>query len=267
MNYFLVPKNNNELNIFLKHNDKIFISHTCLYYYKTLKQIVNSIDPDIISLLNIPTVKYSYNIFNLIEIISTFFIFNFDFNITIYSLQNIDVIISIFRKSFHDNIISDPTTSFDLGFFYIKEENYQNIKTIMNHILFKQKKNGSIIIKINSTFLQHTLDFIFVLSTIYDKVFILKPKISNYIHLERYIVCKGFLTDFKSKTIQCTFNHKPFHFIKKMEEINSIIMNNQCKMIYSFIDKLNNTNKEILENMNTLKYIEWASTFLPDNII
>uniref|UniRef100_A0A6C0H683 Ribosomal RNA methyltransferase FtsJ domain-containing protein n=1 Tax=viral metagenome TaxID=1070528 RepID=A0A6C0H683_9ZZZZ len=267
MNYFIIPKNNCNLNIFLKFNDKPVISHTCIYYFNTLKNIADSIDKDLIIFLNISTVDYSYYIFNLIEIVSTFFIFNFNFNITIYSLNNIESLLTIFRKNFSDQIIQDNLISFDLGFFSIKEENYKNMKSTMNHLLFKQKKNGVSIIKINSIFLQHTLDFIFVLSIIYDKVIIFKPKINNHLSFEKYIICKGFNPDFKFKPILCYFNKKPLHFIKKIEEINAIITNIQSKTIYDFLQKIDYTSKDILENNNTIKYLEWASTYIPNNNI
>jgi hypothetical protein len=268
MNYFIVPKNNDIVNIFLKYNTDTFISKTAFHYFKNLRQIVGNYDFDVIALINIPTVKYSYNIFNLIEIIKTFYLFDTNDNIVIYSAENIDPLLSIFRKNKTDTVISDSSSSlFDFGILSIKEYNIKSFNFLLNQFIYKLNKNGSYIIKINSIFSQHTIDFIYILSIIFDKVFIMKPKINNVLSLERYIICKNLSYDFKSKPVNCFYNPKPLFFIKKIEEINIMLMNNQCTNIIYFLNKLSTTNKDILENNNSLKYIEWSNEFLSNKNI
>jgi hypothetical protein len=57
-------------------------------------------------------------------------------------------------------------------------------------------------------------------------------------------------------------NNVPYFFVKKVEEINTILLNQQCKIIYSYLEKLPLTNKDILENNSSLKYIKWKSMFM-----
>ena len=52
--------------------------------------------------------------------------------------------------------------------------------------------NGTAIIKIGETFDKPILELIYVLTTFFDKTYIIKPNSCNIVTFEKYIVCKGF---------------------------------------------------------------------------
>jgi 23S rRNA U2552 (ribose-2'-O)-methylase RlmE/FtsJ len=61
------------------------------------------------------------------------------------------------------------------------------------YAILMQKRGGSFVLKIFDIFMQHSIDLIYILSTFYEKVYIIKPQTSRYANSEKYIVCKGFL--------------------------------------------------------------------------
>ena len=82
-----------------------------------------------------------------------------------------------------------------------------------------QKRSGSFILKMFDCFMQHSIDLLYILSSFYDKVYVMKPHTSRYANSEKYIVCKGFL--FSSCEHFYPFIHRAF---EKMT--NSSIQNN-----------------------------------------
>lgn len=87
----------------------------------------------------------------------------------------------------------------DGGFDFSLDFNQQEIiiaRLLYAQITFAilmQKKGGSFVLKIFDIFMQHSIDLIYILSTFYEKVYIIKPQTSRYANSEKYIVCKGFL--------------------------------------------------------------------------
>jgi 23S rRNA U2552 (ribose-2'-O)-methylase RlmE/FtsJ len=87
----------------------------------------------------------------------------------------------------------------DGGFDFSMDFNNQEIhiaKLLFGQIAYAvtmQKKGGSFILKIFDSFMQHTIDLLYILSSFYEKVYIMKPNTSRYANSERYIVCKDFI--------------------------------------------------------------------------
>jgi 23S rRNA U2552 (ribose-2'-O)-methylase RlmE/FtsJ len=61
------------------------------------------------------------------------------------------------------------------------------------YALCLQKTGGCFVLKVFDIFMQHTVDLIALLSSMYEKVYITKPNTSRSANSEKYIVCKGFL--------------------------------------------------------------------------
>ena len=55
-----------------------------------------------------------------------------------------------------------------------------------------QKKEGHFILKIFDIFSKTTLDILYLLSSVYKQVYIVKPNTSRLANSEKYIVCKNF---------------------------------------------------------------------------
>jgi hypothetical protein len=68
----------------------------------------------------------------------------------------------------------------------------QFVKAIM-FILKCQMAGGICVIKITHIFYKPIIDFIYMLTILYEKVMIVKPSTSNPILFDKYIVCKGFI--------------------------------------------------------------------------
>ena len=61
------------------------------------------------------------------------------------------------------------------------------------YALCLQKTGGCFVLKVFDIFMQHTVDMVALLSSMYEKVYITKPNTSRSANSEKYIVCKGFL--------------------------------------------------------------------------
>ena len=86
----------------------------------------------------------------------------------------------------------------DGGFDFSIDFNQQ--ETLATNLLFAQvsfaismqKTNGHFILKIFDIFTKTTCDILYLLSTLYKQVFIIKPNTSRLANSEKYIVCKFF---------------------------------------------------------------------------
>ena len=84
---------------------------------------------------------------------------------------------------------------FDFSLDFNKQEiNIANL--LFAQIVFAlvmQKRGGAFILKIFDCFMQHTVDLLYILSSFYEKVYIMKPQTSRYANSEKYVVCTGFI--------------------------------------------------------------------------
>jgi 23S rRNA U2552 (ribose-2'-O)-methylase RlmE/FtsJ len=179
----------------------------------------------------------------------------------------------------------------DGGFDFSVDFNKQEIS--ISQLLFAQvcyavtmqKKGGSFVLKIFDCFMQHTLDILCILSSFYDKVFVMKPNTSRYANSERYIVCKGFLFPScdgffpflhrafekmlmpnSTKTVKYIHRflntHIPLCFINKVEEYNAILGQQQLENIHNtilLIDNRHHSDKiDSLLQTNVQKCMQWC---------
>lgn len=178
----------------------------------------------------------------------------------------------------------------DGGFDFSSDFNKQEIN--INKLLFAQsvyaivmqKKGGSFVLKIFDCFMQHTVDIIYLLSSFYEKVYIMKPNSSRYANSEKYLICKNFLYSSCEQFFPYLLNvftkiitvdteqiyrfiNIPIsnYFLTKLEEFNAIFGQQQIENIYftiSLIDNKHNSEKiESLLKTNTHKCIQWCNKF------
>ena len=158
----------------------------------------------------------------------------------------------------------------DGGFDFSSDFNSQEVNIV--NLLFAQiayavciqKQGGCFVLKCFDCFHKATAELIFLLSTMYEKVHIVKPNTSRYANSERYLVCSNFLctdpnmfTVFEEmmeslcssnpdKEIVKSFFHNtrvPMIFYNKLEESNSIICQIQLDNIYNTIALIKNSYK------------------------
>ena len=186
----------------------------------------------------------------------------------------------------------------DAGIDYSDDYNNQeqtSSKLILIQILYAiiiQKQGGNFILKIFDIFNDLTIEYIFLLSCLYEEVFIYKPNTSRIANSEKYIICKKYksINETNIKYIIDNFNditNKKLYsileyniskiFINKIEEINAIYGENQIDNISMTLDiirhyesglniKKLNTKIDTLNTNNIYKCINWCIKYnLPIN--
>jgi len=148
------------------------------------------------------------------------------------------------------------------------------------YALLMQRQGGTFILKFFDCFMNATIDINYILSAFYEKVYIIKPNTSRYANSERYIVCTGFLynsSHYYYENIIRTFHSMlsnihivprflnlniPYIFIKRIEECNAVIGQQQLENIYTTINLIDNKHKnekiEYLKKTNIQKCIHWC---------
>ena len=142
----------------------------------------------------------------------------------------------------------------DGGFDFSIDFNKQEVlssKLIFCQICYAialQKEGGTFILKIFDVFLQTTIDLLYLLSKMYNKVYIIKPCTSRTANSERYVICRYFKSSNVYEILQklSTFfpvinseqkikrflnTEIPYLYINKLEDINAIIGQQQLENI------------------------------------
>lgn len=206
------------------------------------------------------------------------------------------------------NIQINNINMIEFIYFELEQEKYSDLQyyfkeviLILLNILIYQSGGGSCVIKIDNIFYKPIIDFIFILTCLFDKVCVIKPNTSNILNSERFIVCKFFdnnnenqkyihiLKTFidkniKDKELLCSSDTNssgtsssdkiissligqelPYYFLNKIEEANIIIGQHQLDAYDQAINIVKNKNKdEKLENIkkgNIQKCIQWCEKF------
>lgn len=121
----------------------------------------------------------------------------------------------------------------------------------MCYALVMQKAGGTFILKIFDCFMEHTLDILYILSSFYENVYIVKPHTSRYANSEKYLVCKGFI--FKSCTPFYPYLHRSFETMSAAPDTHNASRFLNCKLPLHFLTKVNEYNsvfgQQQLENI------------------
>ena len=122
------------------------------------------------------------------------------------------------------------------------------------YALTLQKKGGCFVLKVFDCFMEATLDILFLLTGMYEQVYICKPCTSRLANSEKYIVCKNFLFSSNysfypylanafSATVESYYSRKgisrflkkqihiPVSLFQRMEEINYMFGKEQIRNI------------------------------------
>ena len=192
-------------------------------------------------------------------------------------LPNIDI----------DNTLRDNQKKFDY-IFYETDNNYyfeSIVKLLM--IAFKnQSINGNLVIKVENLFYKPAVDMLYILSSLYEKVYITKPNTNNITSFDKYIVCKNFLFGEKFedylnlnylrliifiKKIEGRFItqilnfHIPYYFKIKINDLNIIIGQQQLESLAQIVTIYKNKNKEdkieSIKKSNIQKSVYWCEKY------
>lgn len=219
--------------------------------------------------------------------------------------ENKDTILSEdfnYEKLYKLFIKNDYMYKLDLIICEFNPDEYNDVKKYINNmilvllIIMKYQINqGVCVIKIDNILYKSVIDVIFILSSLYDKVYLVKPSISNITKSERYLICKGFnenlnnqnkllvnmeeqlITKLSNKDLindkyinSLIDNELPYYLINKLEESNLIIVQQQLEAYDQIINIFKNKNRdEKMENLkrsHIQKCIQWCEkNQLPHN--
>ena len=284
--------------------------------YNDYEEIITTINPYEYIFSKVPGSKFSVSklkpktnmFYDYLEITSTLNIFEPFKNKTIQSLHissscddSIDCIEMIREIYTEDKNFSFETINeemyksineknFDFMFFDKNCDNLNNyvinfVEFIMLILRF-QSNNGVSIIKIDHVFHKPIVDMMYLITSLFDKVFVIKPNTSNITTFEKYLVCKGFIsTENKLELYKQNYiklhnfiknpqrenvstiisNKIPYYFINKIDDMNCIIGQQQLESLDMIISIFKNTNKEdkieIIKKTNIQKSVNWCEKF------
>jgi len=274
------------------------------------------------STISVSKVKADSNIF--FELMEIFKVFSIDDNLSLKNKINIahltsnysstNYLMNMLREDNNDYVISETFNYDKLYDLFIKNtydkqldliicelqmDEYDDTKKYINNmilillIIIKYQSNqGICIIKIDNILYKTIVDVIFILSGIYDKIYLVKPSICNIIKSERYLICKGLnknnqihhelffnmeekiitkINDNPDKyIISIIDNELPYYLLNKLEESNLVICQQQLNAYDQVINILKNKNsEEKIENLKKThiqKCIQWCEkNQLPHN--
>jgi hypothetical protein len=180
--------------------------------------------------------------------------------------------------------------------FIVYEINYDltNINTyilkwvvLLKIILNNLATNGDVIIKCDILHHKPIIDMLYIFTNIFKKVYIMKPTTSNVFSFEKYIILKGFTSNYhayvelkntlnvhnlnvnnvkKSKTISnIVSNDIPYFFLTKINELNVLFGKQQLEALGDLLNILKHKNKEekfeLLKKINIYKCIHWCDKY------
>ena len=179
---------------------------------------------------------------------------------------------------------------FDFSYDFNNQES-ECAKLILCQICFAiamQKVGGTFLIKFFDTFTRISIEMLYLLSNVYEDVYVIKPNTSRYANSEKYIVCKKYRSNInlnelvynlyamlkeinnivdnsKKNNISSIMNIEvPYIFVNKIEEYNAIFGQQQIENIHMTLQLIINNKRDKLEMMKKThiqKCIEWCQKY------
>lgn len=208
----------------------------------------------------------------------------------IYTNNNINFFIEYHKEHNFIVNIKDIQKKYNGSMQLIVADNDLNIDNVNNELFFLnlfmiqityaisiQSFGGIFIIKINDIFLKPFIDIFYLLSLLYDYVFLFKPQISHIVSSEKYIICKNYRienNDFDYKNnilknmIQIVNNINlnnytkntiiknilnveiPLYYLNKLVEYNTVITQDQLEYLFLKTNKRNKNKDKDKKNFN-----------------
>ena len=263
MSYYILPKINNAIIVDPKSSDNFlspYISHSLLNYYNEITHQIKRI--------TLNDSDFSFNVFDeLIKIVNPYeYVFS---NVpgSKFSVSKLKPNSTLFYEFFEASIILNIFDSFKpapiKSFIFFEAKTNSGLREyiislieILLIIFRNQDKNGTCVIKISHIFHKPVVDVLYILSSIYDKIYVLKTNTSNITTFDKFIVCKNFILN-EEKNRHFRFNYfKLIIFLKKLQTQHNIISILDFEIPYYFTMKINDLNiiigQQQLETLNTL---------------
>jgi len=204
--------------------------------------------------------------------------------------ENYDDEIIYYDEINEDNMKAIENNKFDFLFVEVDSINFKkyvsNLIECLMLIFKNQESCGSCVIKLNHIFYKPVVDILYILSSLYEKVYVLKPNSSNITTFDKYIVCKNyqknesknlhykcsyyrllvFLKKLENKNIDSILDFDiPSYFLSKIDDMNIIIGQQQLESLDMIINILKNKNKEdkieTIKKSNIQKSVAWCEKY------
>jgi hypothetical protein len=241
---------------------------------------------------NINTIHLGKNSHSIIECMN---IIREDYNDNhiFFELNETSDIQDLIKKYSEMKSLNIHSQSIDFLYFELNNKIYTNnnkyvfgLVIFLQFIISYQKEDGVSIIKIDNVYYKPIIDILYILTCLYDKVYIVKPNTTNIITNERYIVCKHFIknnTEVLMEKLECLINNfnntvvcslinedLPYYFMNKLEDSNINIGHQQIEQLDLLFHIIKNKNRdekiETLKKNNIIKCIQWCEKFkIPHN--
>ena len=131
-----------------------------------------------------------------------------------------------------------------------------------NSILSSLAIGATLIIKLSNITNKETIHFLYLLSILFEKAYIVKPSVVNIMSSDVFIVCVSFLNDGAGYASNLDLAEIPNFFLSKIEEFNSINGHRQLDAYDQVFNMLYNKNRwqklELLKKLNIQKSIAWC---------
>ena len=131
-----------------------------------------------------------------------------------------------------------------------------------NSILSSLAIGATLIIKLSNITNKETIHFLYLLSILFEKAYIVKPSVVNIMSSDVFIVCVSFLNDGVGYASNLDLAEIPNFFLSKIEEFNSINGHRQLDAYDQVFNMLYNKNRwqklELLKKLNIQKSIAWC---------
>lgn len=272
---------------------------------------VSKVKPDSIIFFELMELFQIFNINDILSLKHKINIAHFTYNYT-----STNYLLNMLREDNEDNIISKDFNFENLYELFIKNtyenkldliicefhpDEYNDTNKYINNmvlillIVIKYQMNqGMCVIKIDNILYKAVIDVIFILSSMYDKIYLVKPSISSITKGERYLICKGFnenlihqnrllenmeehlISKMNNSEINTRYinsiidNELPYYLLNRLEESNLVIGQQQLEAYDQIINIFKNKNREEkIENLkrsHIQKCIQWCEkNQLPHN--
>ena len=208
---------------------------------------------------------------------------------------NYENLYNIFINNKYENKLDLIICEFHPDEYTDTKKYINNMILILLVVIKYQMPQGMCVIKIDNILYKSIIDVIFILSGMYDKIYLVKPLISNITKSEKYLICKSFNESFKNQnklllnideklisvlnndvlmSNNCINsiidNDLPYYLLNKLEESNLVIGQQQLEAYDQIINIFKNKNREEkIENLkrsHIQKCIQWCEkNQLPHN--
>ena len=299
MNFYVLPKSNNQANIFPTMSYALltpFLSGSFYTMFKSQFAQIKSFPENIFEIVELmnpylsvskmthlkqkfPVSKFHFRkqiMFSFVEVLN---------NLRFYTqFKYVGECAEDFQQfiDFKHDAPSPKITCYEINVGSSHRDYINNCVKALDYIATKVAPGDAIVINLDHLFLKTVVDFVYILTSLFTKVAIVKPSISNPTSFEKFLVCQDFQPKNREKLIEeintlkhlieSNFDHLfpsslvqtslPAYFLNKMEDIIVIFGQQQLETLNQVITIASSKSKqdkiESLQKQSVQKSVQWC---------